>query len=140
MFDPEDDTFLITLGEYLTYFSVIFILWSLHLGWIAVYYIIIGYSIAFTDDDVDSMHDDPVWHFAETHTGLWPLAQRLGFELTEFMLAEILGTTVEDPLLPGSYAILESYYRFFIMRFQNKEHFLQSDDKFKYDVQHLHPH
>jgi len=69
--------------------------------------------------------------FFDTETGLWPLAQRLGFELTEFMLGEILSTLVEDPLLPSSYIVLESYFNFFLIKFYQRGLISKEDAMFK---------
>lgn len=130
MFDMSDDTIFIRHIERMSFLGSLAILCYLNLLWLAAFYIFVGFSIIFSDDDLDEMHENDIdtWHLHQAD--LSTAAEREGFVLTDDDILDLLQNAHEDPILPLSYRMVDGYANIFL----NKQKNLHKVEKYEYDL------
>ena len=114
MFDLSEDYIFVRRVEVMSYFATTYILLWLHFQWLAGIYLVVAFSIAFSDDAVDEMHEDDVDTWFLVEQDLSTIAEREGFLLNDEDILDLLQNAYEDPILPLSYKLVDSYSRFFL--------------------------
>lgn len=119
MFDMSDDMIQIRAVEKMAFIFSIFALIFFDLLWVAAIYIFVGFSIAFSDDSVDDMHENDIDNWYLHNIDLSTAAEREGFVLNDHDIMDLLHTANEDPVLPLSYRMVDGYIKLFLENHQN---------------------
>lgn len=117
MFDLSNDYLYIYRGALFVYLGTFALLWWLHWPIIALFYHLIAYSIAFTDEVVDE------YKFEDMEYNEWirqaSLLHPIDFHeavIGDDDILAILHHGNDDPILPASYIILDSYMDIFLKK------------------------
>jgi len=92
----------------------------LHFPFLAVYYAMIGYHIVFQEDDTDALmqrEQDSV----TVDVGLYSLMERFDYEVSDVKMMNLVKEVSIDPILPSSYALLDSYLNSLLVNLKNHE-------------------
>lgn len=89
----------------------------LYLPFLAVCYAMVGYHIVFQEDDTDAImqrEQDVV----TVDVGLYSLMERFDYEVSDVKMMNLVKEVVVDPILPSSYALLDSYSKSLLLNLQ----------------------
>jgi len=77
----------------------------------------VGYHIVFQEDDTDAImqrEQDVV----TVDVGLYSLMERFDYEVSDVKMMNLVKEVVVDPILPSSYALLDSYSKSLLLNLQ----------------------
>jgi len=106
--DAQDEGFIVTFSEVFAYISIFLVLLCCNFPVLAVWYAMIGYHIVFQEDDTDAImqrEQDVI----TVDVGLYSLMERFDYEVSDVKMMNLVKEVLIDPILPGSYALLDSY-------------------------------
>jgi len=115
--DADDEGFIVTFSEIFAYASIFFLLLCCNLPLLAIYYFMVGYHIVFQEDDTDAImqrEQDSI----TVDVGLYSLMERFDYEVSDVKMMNLVKEVVIDPVLPSSYALLDSYSNSLLINLQ----------------------
>jgi len=119
MFDMSDDMIHVRNVERISFLWTLGLLLYLDLLWFATIYIWVGFSIIFSDEATDDLHENDIDNWFLHNVELSTVAERQGFVLNDDDILELLHTANEDPVLPLSYRMVNNYIDQFLEKSKN---------------------
>jgi len=119
--DADDERFIVTFSEVFAYISIFLVLLCCNFPFLAVYYAMIGYHIVFQEDDTDAIMQREQ-DLLTVDVGLYSLMERFDYEVSDVKMMNLVKEVVIDPILPSSYALLDSYSDSLLSNLQRINH------------------
>jgi len=122
----------VTPSEVASYVSILLVLLCCNFPFLAICYAMIGYHIVFQEDDTDAImqrEQDVI----TLDVGLYSLMERFDYEVSDVKMMNLVKEVTVDPILPSSYALLDSYLNSLLLTLKKQEEIIpiSSHNNFK---------
>lgn len=129
MFDPTWDYLYIHKMEYMAYLGTLYFIGTyMNSPWLFLIYFLTGYSIIFSDEEVEEMHDDDLEYDFFLTYDLTDFIELEELVLRDDSVLDLLQNGIEDPVLPVSYQLLDLYTKKFLYMLKKKHFFVKKYD------------